>query len=236
MGKNSTSDSDCPLSCSEVGEDGMDWLVLELIVHLGHFRTDIFVFVFIPDPFYSRSSTVSAFFSLWLWTPAVWFQLLNRLWAPRSSHSKFTQLVVPQRNFLAPLLTSHSPPKTPTSNIMSSEYQTHLHCIQALTGTNYITWSEEMKALFHSKGLWQLMNGKKPCPTTAGPDQTTGTSSRIGQLASWCSTFHLTRESTSEQTRMTPQRLGVHWKRSLSSRRWTATLWHMTSSSAFEMH
>ena len=98
------------------------------------------------------------------------------------------------------------------------------------------TWSEEMKALFHSKGLWQLMNGKKPCPTTAGLDQTTGTSSRIGQLASWCSTFHLTRESTSEQTRMTPQRLGVHWKRSLSSRRWTATLWHMTSSSAFEMH
>ena len=36
--------------------------MLELIVHSGHFRTDIFVFVFIPDPFYSWSSTVSIFF------------------------------------------------------------------------------------------------------------------------------------------------------------------------------
>ena len=26
VGKNSTSDSDCPLSYSEVGEDGLDWL------------------------------------------------------------------------------------------------------------------------------------------------------------------------------------------------------------------
>ena len=55
---------------------------------------------------------------------------------------------------------------------MSSEHQTHLHCVQALTGTNYITWSEEMKALFRSKGLWQLVDAKEPCPTTAGPDQT----------------------------------------------------------------
>ena len=55
---------------------------------------------------------------------------------------------------------------------MSSEHQTHSHRIQALTGTNYITWSEEMKALFRSKGLWQLVDGKEPHPTTAGPDQT----------------------------------------------------------------
>ena len=26
VGKNSTSDSDCPLSCSEVGEDRLDWI------------------------------------------------------------------------------------------------------------------------------------------------------------------------------------------------------------------
>ena len=37
--------------------------MLELIAHSGHFRTDMFVFVFISDPFYSRSCTVSAFFS-----------------------------------------------------------------------------------------------------------------------------------------------------------------------------
>ena len=28
-----------------------------------------------------------------------------------------------------------------------------------------------MKALFCSKGLWQLVDGKEPHPTTAGPDQ-----------------------------------------------------------------
>ena len=55
---------------------------------------------------------------------------------------------------------------------MSSKHQILSHCIQALTGTNYITWSEEMKALFCSKGLWQLVDGKEPCPTTAGPKQT----------------------------------------------------------------
>ena len=55
---------------------------------------------------------------------------------------------------------------------MSSEHQTHSHHIQALTGTNYITWSEEMKALFCFKGLWQLVDGKEPHPTIAGPDQT----------------------------------------------------------------
>ena len=37
--------------------------VLELIAHLGHFWTHICVFVFISDPFYSQSSTVSAFFN-----------------------------------------------------------------------------------------------------------------------------------------------------------------------------
>ena len=36
--------------------------VLELIVHSGYFWTDMFVFVFIPYPFYSQSCTVSAFF------------------------------------------------------------------------------------------------------------------------------------------------------------------------------
>ena len=35
--------------------------VIELIAHLGHFWTHMFVFVFISDPFYSQSSTVSAF-------------------------------------------------------------------------------------------------------------------------------------------------------------------------------
>ena len=55
---------------------------------------------------------------------------------------------------------------------MSSEHQTNSHHIQALTETNYITWSEEIKALFHSKVLWQLVDGKEPHPTTAGPDQT----------------------------------------------------------------
>ena len=55
---------------------------------------------------------------------------------------------------------------------MSSEHQTHLHRIQALTETNHITWSEEMKALFRSKGLWWLVDGKEPHPTTASPDQT----------------------------------------------------------------
>ena len=37
--------------------------ILELIAYSGYFQTDMFVFVFIPDPFYSQSSTVSTFFN-----------------------------------------------------------------------------------------------------------------------------------------------------------------------------
>ena len=55
---------------------------------------------------------------------------------------------------------------------MSSEYQTQLHHIQALIGINYITWSEKMKALFHSKSLWQLVDDKEPHLIIADPDQT----------------------------------------------------------------
>ena len=55
---------------------------------------------------------------------------------------------------------------------MSSEHQQHLHRIQPLNGTNYITWSKEMKALFHSKGLWRLVDGKETCLTIAGTEQT----------------------------------------------------------------
>ena len=47
----------------DAGDEEWGTRVLELIAHSGHFRTDMFVFVFIPDPFYSRSCTVSAFFS-----------------------------------------------------------------------------------------------------------------------------------------------------------------------------
>ena len=60
------------------------------------------------------------------------------------------------------------------------------------------------------------------------------TSSRTEQLASSCSTLCLTKEFTSKQTRMAPQRLGLHWRRFSSSRRPAAILWHITSSSAFK--
>ena len=56
---------------------------------------------------------------------------------------------------------------------MSSKHQQHSHRIQPLNGMNYITWSEEMKALFCLKGLWRLVDGKETHPTTAGPEQTT---------------------------------------------------------------
>src|SRR5919204_3931737 len=55
---------------------------------------------------------------------------------------------------------------------MSSEQPQHSHRIQPLNGSNYITWSEEMKALFCSKGLWRLVDGKETRPSAAGADQT----------------------------------------------------------------
>ena len=55
---------------------------------------------------------------------------------------------------------------------MSFKHQQHSHHIQPLNGTNYITWSEEMKALFRSKGLWRLVDGKETHPTIASPEQT----------------------------------------------------------------
>jgi len=53
--------------------------------------------------------------------------------------------------------------------LMASEHQSH--CIQALTGINYTTWSEETKALLCSKGLWRLVDGKEKRPGTAGTEQ-----------------------------------------------------------------
>ena len=44
---------------------------------------------------------------------------------------------------------------------MSSEQN---HCIKPLNGLNYSTWSEEIKALLNSKGLWRVVDGKEPCP------------------------------------------------------------------------
>ncbi|KIK29646.1 hypothetical protein PISMIDRAFT_89024 [Pisolithus microcarpus 441] len=51
---------------------------------------------------------------------------------------------------------------------MSSDQTPH---IKPLNGTNYSTWSEEMKALLHSKGLWRLVSGTEAHPTAAGDDQ-----------------------------------------------------------------
>jgi len=52
---------------------------------------------------------------------------------------------------------------------MVSESQSH--CIQPHNGNNYTTWSEEMKALLRSKGLWRLVDGKERCPTTGDKEQ-----------------------------------------------------------------
>jgi len=52
---------------------------------------------------------------------------------------------------------------------MVSEPQNHR--IQPLNGNNYTTWSEEMKALLHSKGLWRLVDGKEKHPTTGDKEQ-----------------------------------------------------------------
>jgi len=52
---------------------------------------------------------------------------------------------------------------------MVSESQ--IHRIQPLNGNNYTTWSEEMKALLCSKGLWCLVNGKEKRPTTGDKEQ-----------------------------------------------------------------
>ncbi|KIJ09343.1 hypothetical protein PAXINDRAFT_17563 [Paxillus involutus ATCC 200175] len=52
---------------------------------------------------------------------------------------------------------------------MSTE---HSHHIQALSGTNYSTWAEEMKALLRSKGLWMLADGRETTSSAAGEEQT----------------------------------------------------------------
>ncbi|KAF8837029.1 hypothetical protein BDN67DRAFT_909972 [Paxillus ammoniavirescens] len=52
---------------------------------------------------------------------------------------------------------------------MSTE---HSHHIQALSGTNYTPWAEEMKALLRSKGLCMLVDGRETRPSTAGEEQT----------------------------------------------------------------
>jgi len=52
---------------------------------------------------------------------------------------------------------------------MVSESQNHR--IQPLNGNNYTTWSKEMKALLHSKGLWRLIDGKEKHPTTGDKEQ-----------------------------------------------------------------
>ncbi|KAF8833329.1 hypothetical protein BDN67DRAFT_870073, partial [Paxillus ammoniavirescens] len=46
------------------------------------------------------------------------------------------------------------------------------HRIQALSGTNYTTWAEEMKALLRSKGLWMLVDGRETRPSAVGEEQT----------------------------------------------------------------
>jgi hypothetical protein len=52
---------------------------------------------------------------------------------------------------------------------MASEQ--HNHRIQPLNGNNYTTWSEEMKALLRSKGLWRLVDGKEMRPSTPAKEQ-----------------------------------------------------------------
>jgi len=52
---------------------------------------------------------------------------------------------------------------------MVSESQNHR--ILPLNGNNYNTWSEEMKALLCSKGLWHLVDGKEKRPTTGDKEQ-----------------------------------------------------------------
>jgi hypothetical protein len=50
-------------------------------------------------------------------------------------------------------------------------FEKHNHHIQHLNGNNYITWSEEMKALLRSKGFWRLVDGKELCPSAGAKEQ-----------------------------------------------------------------
>jgi len=59
----------------------------------------------------------------------------------------------------------------------------HTHHIQPLNGNNYTTWSKEMKALLHSKGLWHLVDGKEGVLPLGIRSRRPGTSNRTGQLA-----------------------------------------------------
>jgi hypothetical protein len=52
---------------------------------------------------------------------------------------------------------------------MASEQ--HNPHIQHLNGNNYNTWSEEMKALLRSKGLWHLINGEEIHPSPGAKEQ-----------------------------------------------------------------
>ena len=54
---------------------------------------------------------------------------------------------------------------------LSMAYEQQNHCIQPLNGNNYPTWSEEMKSLLWSKGLWQLVDGKETRPSKPAKEQ-----------------------------------------------------------------
>jgi len=68
---------------------------------------------------------------------------------------------------------------------MVSESQSHR--MQPLNGNNYTTWSEEMKALLRSKGLWRLVDGKEKRPTTGDKEQESWDIKQDKLLASLCS-------------------------------------------------
>ena len=76
--------------------------------------------------------------------------------------------------------------------------------------------------------------GKRLVQPLQAQSRLLGTSSRTEQLASSCSILLQTSESIFEQTKMTPQRLGMPLRQSLSSKWLAVTLSPMTSSLALE--
>jgi hypothetical protein len=84
----------------------------------------------------------------------------------------------------------------------------HNHRIQPLNGNNYTIWSEEMKALLRSKGLWRLVDGKEMRPSTPAKEQEAWDIKQDRAAGELMLNLCQTSEFTSETRRTTPLPLG----------------------------
>ena len=193
-----------------------------------------FVYVY-SHTVYSWSFTVSTFFSFSLWTPAVCdsscitgYELCTLVTPNFLSLLSLEEIFL--LHFLPPIHLQKLLLLTPCPQNTKPTPIAFRPSLEPTTSPKVRRWRPYFTPRI-SGDLWMARN---LAPPLQAQSRLLGTSSRTEQLASWCSTLPQTSESTSKQTRTIPQRLGLHWRRSSSSRRPAAALWHMTSSLAFK--